>query len=291
MNLEEKEKGRTLNDEEKLEELKENDKELMGNVENKGNIENEGEYEGDYKEQQNELIGSEQQSITENEQLNVLENKESDIELMENTSNKGNTENTSQQPTQPKPTPQNQPTPNNQIKFLFKPEDLRKDQLVMNIINCANKILKKHNLPTLLTYQILPISPTSGLLQIVENSITIYEIHKRFDNFWQYFRARKDDFSPRAVHRTFRGSVAVYSVVSFLLDVGDRHLENIMVTETAEFFHIDYGFILGEEPFWKKAVGPKAPVRITQTMKENSMDLLISIVIPYGHTSAGPEPI
>lgn len=59
---------------------------------------------------------------------------------------------------------------------------------------------------------------------------------------------------------TYIKSCAGYSVITYLLGVGDRHLDNLLLHPTGSFFHCDYSFILGSDP--KKYL----PLRITQDM-------------------------
>ena len=50
------------------------------------------------------------------------------------------------------------------------------------------------------------------------------------------------------VLETFVKSCAGYSVFMYLLGVGDRHLDNLMLRTNGALFHIDFGYIFGRDP-------------------------------------------
>ena len=59
---------------------------------------------------------------------------------------------------------------------------------------------------------------------------------------------------------TYVKSCAGYCAITYILGVGDRHLDNLLLHPTGHFFHCDYSFILGHDP--KKYL----PLRITEDM-------------------------
>ena len=136
--------------------------------------------------------------------------------------------------------------------LLYKFEDVRQDQLVIKTIRLMNLILKSEMPQTelqIITYQVLPTSQNSGLIEIIPNCATLFEIEKRFTIFnYILENNRSADLSADQLRQRFLTSCAPYCVITYLLGVGDRHLDNIMVTKTGFLFHIDYGFIIGSDP-------------------------------------------
>lgn len=151
-----------------------------------------------------------------------------------------------------------------QFDLLYKRECLLKDQIAVNVIRMIDQILKRDlNLDLhIVSYRVLPTDENAGLVEIIPNSETIHSIlhHQNFTlQNWILEHAR--GMTVDRVRDNFVKSTAAYCVISYLLAVGDRHLDNIMVTEDGCLFHIDYSFFMGFDP------KPMAPyMRITQDM-------------------------
>jgi phosphatidylinositol 3-kinase len=60
---------------------------------------------------------------------------------------------------------------------------------------------------------------------------------------------------------TFLRSCAGYSVITYVLGVGDRHLDNLLMKSSGEFMHVDFGYMFGRDP---KPFKPQ--LRFTQEM-------------------------
>ncbi|RMX65325.1 hypothetical protein DD238_004777 [Peronospora effusa] len=150
-------------------------------------------------------------------------------------------------------------------RLMYKRDDLRKDSIVQNIINVMYLILKQEtrlDIP-LVTYRVLPTSSFDGLIEIVENAHTLYSIirdHGTIMNFLHHYNGHR---TLSDISSSFRESLAAYTVITFLLGVGDRHADNVMLTKDGILFHIDYGFILGKDP---KPLQP--PMRLDHYMIE-----------------------
>jgi len=137
-------------------------------------------------------------------------------------------------------------------KVIFKiGDDLRQDQLVIQMINLMDSLLKKVNLDLKLTpYRVLATSSEHGFVEFVADSHTLTSILADYNrDIKQFFHTKTPKISELAkVLDTFVKSCAGYCVITYLLGIGDRHLENVLLTEDGHLFHIDFGYIFGRDP-------------------------------------------
>ena len=86
----------------------------------------------------------------------------------------------------------------------------------------------------LTTYSILATSSTDGFIEIVKESQTLYALQQEGslkDRLVQCARITGKQLD--AVQDRFMRSVAAYCVVTYLLGIGDRHLDNLMLAPQA----------------------------------------------------------
>lgn len=149
-------------------------------------------------------------------------------------------------------------------------DDLRQDQLILQIIRLMDKLLMKENLDLKLTpYKVLATSGTHGFVQFVESTPVAEVLDKDVDGSIQnYFRRHAPcesapyGISPEVMD-TYVKSCAGYCVITYILSVGDRHLDNLLLTKSGNLFHIDFGYILGRDP---KPLPP--PMKLSKEMVE-----------------------
>lgn len=98
----------------------------------------------------------------------------------------------------------------------------------------------------LATYRVMPISADSGFIEIVPDALTLSDILDR-GTISNYLYRSNIDKPVKEVSSNYSASLAFWTVVTYLLGVGDRHLENIMIRDDGILFHIDYGFVFGAD--------------------------------------------
>lgn len=140
--------------------------------------------------------------------------------------------------------------------IIFKAgDDLRQDQLVIQLISLMDKLLKKENLDLKLTpYRVLATSFSEGMMECVPSSQSLASVIKDYGGDIQKFLRGKHPqpdgeygIDPEVLD-TYVRSCAGYCVITYILGVGDRHLDNLMLTDAGNLFHVDFGFILGRDP-------------------------------------------
>ena len=142
-----------------------------------------------------------------------------------------------------------------EVTVIFKSgDDLRQDSLTLQLIRLMDDIWRDNQIDlTMEPYRCVATSPTTGLVQVVPKSITTAAIHKRYGGrfgaykdscFLDWIRENNRQDTDQAID-LFTRSCAGYCVATFLLGIGDRHNDNIMIASNGRYFHIDFGHFLG----------------------------------------------
>jgi hypothetical protein len=160
-------------------------------------------------------------------------------------------------------------------RIMYKAEDLRQDQLVVQMITLIDRLWKSVNLDLKLTpYRVLATTPDDGLVEFINDTTTltdVYNAHNRdIRAFFKHHNPPSTDPIAESyggvdpeVMETFIRSSAGYCVITYILGIGDRHLENLMLKPTGHLLHIDFGFLFGKDP---KPL--PAPMRLTKEMMQ-----------------------
>jgi phosphatidylinositol 3-kinase len=164
-------------------------------------------------------------------------------------------------------------------------DDVRQDQLILQTICIMDGILKRYGVDMRLTpYRALAVSKTAGFVQKVPDcerlSVILSKYNRSIINFLKEQPPPSRDVGSSGekekgarremankyginaeVYYNFVYSCAGYCVITYILGIGDRHLDNILIQRNGKLFHIDFGFILGADP---KPM--PSPMRIVQEM-------------------------
>ncbi|KAJ4711089.1 Phosphatidylinositol 3-kinase [Melia azedarach] len=139
-------------------------------------------------------------------------------------------------------------------KMIFKKgDDIRQDQLVVQMVSLMDRLLKLENLDLHLTpYKVLATGQDEGMLEFIPSGslAQILSEHRSIISYLQKFHP--DEHGPFGITatclETFIKSCAGYSVITYILGIGDRHLDNLLLRDDGGLFHVDFGYILGRDP-------------------------------------------
>eukprot|EP00834_Sanchytrium_tribonematis_P007623 NODE_719_length_4493_cov_0.423987.p1 type:complete len:810 gc:universal NODE_719_length_4493_cov_0.423987:748-3177(+) len=128
-------------------------------------------------------------------------------------------------------------------------DDMRQDQLALQLIRLMDNLLIQDNLDLkILTYNVLAVSEKVGLAEFIESKPLSEILDKNNGLLAPYLLPPNCKELPAQTMDTFLRSSAGYCVMTFILGVGDRHLDNLLLTKEGRLFHVDYAYILGLDP-------------------------------------------
>ncbi len=146
---------------------------------------------------------------------------------------------------------------NRSLTIMFKDgDDLRQDMITLQLLKLMDSLWLKNGLDLNLTcYECLATGESQGLIEIVLDSDTVSNIQVKSGGSSAAFRDQPladwlrqhnptDDGYEKALSN-FLKSCAGYCVATYVLGIGDRHNDNIMLSKLGYLFHIDFGHFLG----------------------------------------------
>ncbi|XP_051947749.1 phosphatidylinositol 4,5-bisphosphate 3-kinase catalytic subunit gamma isoform isoform X1 [Xyrauchen texanus] len=161
------------------------------------------------------------------------------------------------------------------VGIIFKHgDDLRQDMLIIQTLKVMDSIWQEKGLDlNLVPYGCISTGFNIGMIEIVRNAVTIASVQKSQGGMAGAFKnnalfdwlGRKCPFQEKHFQamEKFVNSCAGYCVATYVLGIGDRHNDNIMITDEGNLFHIDFGHILGNKKSFMGVNRERVPFVLT----------------------------
>lgn len=150
-------------------------------------------------------------------------------------------------------------------------DDLRQELLAYQYLSLLKSVWKEERVPLYVRpYKIQVLSNDCGFIEPILNTVSLHQVKKHsrmslLDYFLQEFgQINSEEFL--TAQRNFVQSCAAYCIVSYLIQVKDRHNGNILLDNEGHIIHIDYGFILSCSP--KNLGFESSPFKLTPEFVE-----------------------
>ncbi|TWU73557.1 Phosphatidylinositol 4-kinase pik1alpha (PI4-kinase)(PtdIns-4-kinase) [Metarhizium rileyi] len=145
--------------------------------------------------------------------------------------------------------------------------DLRQEAFACQLIDVCHKIWLDAGVNVWVKLmRILVTGESSGLIETITNGVSLHSLKRSLtlasvesgqnprhriatlkDHFVKAF-GQPDSEPYRAGVDAFKRSLAAYSVISYVLQLKDRHNGNVLVDSEGHIIHIDFGFMLSNSP-------------------------------------------
>ena len=175
-------------------------------------------------------------------------------------------------------------------RLLYKyGDDVRQEKFCLSLLNRMNLILRANGLDLCLRIFRCILPPlksnesSAGMIEWVDECVPLSALlagqiqGNGANNNWYYTRqtianpilaffrdanydANEPYFVSKCVMESFSKSCAGYCVLTYLLGVGDRHTDNILLHPDGFLLHCDFSFLFGRDP--KTYI----PMRVTEEM-------------------------
>lgn len=135
-------------------------------------------------------------------------------------------------------------------------DDLKQEQFAMQLISTFAQIFKSERLKLLVRpYEVISLGPSYGVLEMITDAITIdrlkQNIYSNYDGvstLADFFKVFYPASMLKKAREKFCLSLAAYSVITYFLQIKDRHNGNILLHRDGYIVHIDFGFFLSHAP-------------------------------------------
>ena len=154
-------------------------------------------------------------------------------------------------------------------------DDLRMDMVTLQLFQAMQTLWFENNLNLKMSlYKIICTGNQQGMLEMVTNSETLANIHVKEGGAISQFFSKAPiknwieknvvSISSKEAIDNFLISNVAYCLATFVLGIGDRHNDNIMLKKNGELFHIDFGHFLGHFKYKMGIKRERAPFVFTR---------------------------
>ncbi|KAJ2590625.1 Phosphatidylinositol 4-kinase pik1alpha (PI4-kinase)(PtdIns-4-kinase) [Coemansia sp. RSA 1722] len=141
--------------------------------------------------------------------------------------------------------------------------DLRQEQLALQLIREMGRIWDHEAVGVFVKYyRIMVTGEGCGLMETITNTVSVHSIKKEFYSrnpdyrgppytLYNYFvtsYGTPDTERFREAQDCFMRSLVPYSLITYILQIRDRHNGNILLDTSGRIIHIDFGFMLWNSP-------------------------------------------